>query len=155
MVNTELLKKFYLFEGFTDAELQVIAQRVNEKEVIEGDYIFDEAAHAQAMYIIKSGTIEILKQGSEGEEQRLANLSTGSHFGEMAFVDHSPRAASAMVREGGKLLEIPYADLEQVLSENHEIGMKLYRNLALVLSRRIRQTTTDWSHLRELKLRHI
>lgn len=154
MVNTDLLKKVYLFEGFSESELQAIAGQIREKEMIAGDYVFDEGSTATAMYIVKQGTVEILKKGTD-DEQKVAAFSGGSHFGEMAFLDRSPRAASAMAKENLKLLELPYAGLEQLIQGNKELGLKFYRNAAQSLSRRVRQTTTDLSTLKELKLRHL
>src|SRR5262249_8657161 len=101
-----------------------------------------------------NGTIEILKKGGD-DEQRVATFSSGSHFGEMAFLDKSPRAASAQAKEPAKLLELRYASLEQLMQTQKDVGIKFYRNFAQALSRRIRQTTTDLSTLKDIKLRHL
>lgn len=154
MVNTDILKKIYLFEGFSDADLKQVADIVREKDVIAGDAIFDEGGEATSLFILKSGTVEILKKGNE-DEQRVAAFSGGSHFGEMAFLDKSRRTASAIAKENCRLLEIGYAELEQLTQRQERIGFRLYKNLAQALSRRIRQTTVDLSTLRDLKLRHL
>jgi CRP-like cAMP-binding protein len=154
MTDITLLKNGYLFDNLDPNELEKIAEITNTKEVITGDYIFDEGREADALYVIKTGSVEILKRGSSGgDEQSVTILSPGSHFGEMAFVDKAPRAAAAMAKENVKLLEIKYTDLERVTEANHEIGLKIYRSIANVLCKRIRQTTNNLSSLKELKLK--
>lgn len=155
MISVDLLKKVFLFQGFDDPELKSVAQIANEKEVIAGDSIFSEGQQATSLMIIGSGTIEILKRGGESEDQKVTIFSAGSHFGEMAFLDREPRAASAEAKENTRLVEIRFDDLESLARENQAIGLKLYRNLAQSLCRRIRQTTKDLSFLKELKLRQI
>jgi CRP-like cAMP-binding protein len=154
-MNTQLLKKGFLFESLTADELEAISEIVTEKDVIAGDYVFDEGASATSLFVIKSGTIEILKKGSGGDEQTVAHLSPGSHFGEMAFIDKEPRAAAAMAKENVKLLEIKYADLDHLINAKPPIGHNIYKALATTLCRRIRQTTNNLSSLKELKLKHL
>lgn len=155
MKDTQLLKKGFLFENLSAEELDIVAEIVKEKDVITGDYIFDEGAEANALYVIKAGSVEILKKGTGGDEQNVTILSAGSHFGEMAFVDKAPRAAAAMAKENVKLLEVGYGELDRLVSSNSALGMKIYRSFAMVLCRRIRQTTGSLSSLKELKLRHL
>src|SRR5262245_8534904 len=109
-MNTQLLKKGSLFQELAADELEAIAEIVKEKDVIAGDYVFDEGAAATSLYVIKHGTVEILKKGSGGDEQTVTQLTGGSHFGEMAFIDREPRAAAAMAKENVGLLEINYKE---------------------------------------------
>ena len=155
MADIQLLKKGYLFEQLSPDELEQVAAVVKTRDIIAGDYVFDEGAPASSLFIIKHGSVEILKKGAGGDEHSVTQLSAGSHFGEMAFVDHAKRAAAAQAKENVKLLEIAYADLERVISSNPAIGAKVFRSLAAILCRRIRQTTGDLSSLKELKLRHL
>lgn len=155
MATIQLLKKGYLFEALLPEELEALAEVITERDVIAGDYVFDEGATAAALFIIKSGAVEILKKGAGGDEQKVAVLSTGSHFGEMAFIDRMPRAAAAMTRENTKLLELSYEAIDKLIASKPEVGLKIYKALAIVLCHRIRQTTGDLSSLKELKLRHV
>jgi CRP/FNR family transcriptional regulator, cyclic AMP receptor protein len=155
MVHYDLLKKVYLFQGFSEDELGLLADLVQENTVITGDYIFDEGAKATSLFMIKDGSVEILKNSAESDEQKVTIFSAGSHFGEMALLDASPRAASAVAKENTHLLEIRYEDLQQLLEKEQEIGLKLYRNFAQALCKRMRQTTSDLSTLKQMKLRQL
>lgn len=154
MATTELLKKGTLFEMLTEEELEDLAKIVKERDVIAGDYVFDEGSEANCLFIVKHGAVEIIKSGKSGDDLRIAAFSSGVHFGEMAFVDRQPRAAGAMATENTKLLEVPFDALEAVVRKNADVGLKIYKALAQALCRRIRNTTNDFTSLKDLKLRH-
>ena len=154
MVNHDILKKVPLFEGFTDADLKAVAAQATEKDLIAGESVFDEGSPALALYIVRSGTIEIKKRGSD-DEQKIATFASGSIFGEMAMLDRAKRAAGAVAKENSKIVEISYENLEQVLQSNKEAGYKFYRTVALTLCKRIRLTNVDLAQLKDLKLKSL
>jgi CRP/FNR family cyclic AMP-dependent transcriptional regulator len=55
-----------------------------------GEVIFTEGDKGDKMYVIRSGEVEIERDGTIVEK-----LSQGGIFGEMALIDGSPRAATA------------------------------------------------------------
>jgi CRP/FNR family transcriptional regulator, cyclic AMP receptor protein len=58
-----------------------------------GDVIFAEGDKGDKMYVIRSGEVEIVRDGKVVE-----TLSPGGIFGEMALIDGSPRAATARAK---------------------------------------------------------
>jgi CRP/FNR family transcriptional regulator, cyclic AMP receptor protein len=56
-----------------------------------GEVIFNEGVSAHESYVIQKGQIEIRRNG-----RLLDTLSEKSIFGEMALIDHAPRAATAV-----------------------------------------------------------
>jgi CRP-like cAMP-binding protein len=55
-----------------------------------GEVIFSEGDKGDKMYVIRSGEVEVERDGKIVE-----TLSGGGIFGEMALIDGSPRAATA------------------------------------------------------------
>ena len=83
-----------------------------KKELYEkGATIFFEGDPGDAMFIVESGSIGIVK-AVEGESIRLATLGDGELFGEMAIIDGGKRMASAVAEEDSVLLRIPRETLE-------------------------------------------
>ena len=83
-----------------------------KKELYEkGATIFFEGDPGDAMFIVESGSIGIVK-AVEGESIRLATLGDGELFGEMAIIDGANRMASAVAEEDSVLLRIPRQTLE-------------------------------------------
>lgn len=58
-----------------------------------GEVIFNEGDPAQESYVIQKGQVEILRGG-----RLLDTLSEKSIFGEMALIDHAPRAATPLLQ---------------------------------------------------------
>ncbi|MFI5231448.1 MAG: Crp/Fnr family transcriptional regulator [Gemmatimonadales bacterium] len=80
----------------------------------DGEIVFREGEESSAMYVLRSGTIEILKDVA-GHQIRLALLDRGSFFGEMSLLEGLPRSATAraigkasllVLRPGSLLLQI-------------------------------------------------
>jgi CRP-like cAMP-binding protein len=147
MPATQLLKKGFLFQNFTAEELENLASLARERRFKAGEFVFTEGSQADSMFVIETGSVEILKSGAAGTSLVVAQLSIGTHFGEMAFVDRAPRAAGAVTKGEAKLLEIRYDDLERIVATQPAVGLKLYHSIARTLCERIRRTTSDLSHL--------
>jgi CRP-like cAMP-binding protein len=101
-----------------------------------GDIIFSEGEIGNEMYIIQSGTIELLK--TIGKETRvLATLEKGDFFGEMSVLEDLPRTASARAKTDVELVRINGATFDSMLKGNTEIAVRMMRKL----SRRLREVT--------------
>ncbi len=99
------------------------------REFRAGDVLFREGDRGEEMYVIQSGIVQILKL--VGTSQRpLATLGRGEFVGEMAILNDKPRTATAMVLEQAKCLVIDAATLEQMVSNNSEIALRLVKKLA-------------------------
>jgi pSer/pThr/pTyr-binding forkhead associated (FHA) protein len=101
-----------------------------------GDIIFSEGELGTEMYIIQSGTVELLKDIG-GETRVLATLEKGDFFGEMCVLEDLPRTASARARTDVELVRINGATFDAMLKSNTEIAIRMMRKL----SRRLREVT--------------
>jgi NADH dehydrogenase len=70
-----------------------------------GQVIIREGDIGRSMYLIQSGSVEVLSHGPDGEKQ-LAVLSAGSHFGEIAVLQNVRRTATVRALEPVTLLRI-------------------------------------------------
>lgn len=102
------------------------------------EFIFREGDIGTEMFIIQSGSVEILKRQATGEERRLAELGQGDFFGEMAILEDLPRTASARAISNCKVVEINGSTFDGMLRKNPEIAVRMMRKL----SRRLRETDT-------------
>jgi CRP-like cAMP-binding protein len=103
-----------------------------EKQLKEGEVLFNEGDRGEIMYLIREGKIKITK-GKGAEEKTLAVLKEGDFFGEMAIIDGSPRSAGAVAVTPVSLLVIDKESFKEKLSENPLIEYVLE-----TLSRRLR-----------------
>jgi hypothetical protein len=102
-----------------------------------GDIIFSEGEIGNEMYIVQSGTVELIK--TIGKETRvLATLEKGDFFGEMSVLEDLPRTASARAKTDVELVRINGATFDSMLKGNTEIAVRMMRKL----SRRLRDVTS-------------
>lgn len=154
-MSAQLLQNVYLFKELTPAELSKVESVVKVNSYLPGDEIFTQGDAASALYVIKFGSVRIQQKSSGGDNIDVANLATGSHFGEMAFVDGEKRSATVSAMEPTEIVSIEFDDLKKLLAENLPIAVKLYKALSHFLCGRLRITTNDLSFAREKNLRHF
>ena len=155
MASQNLLQNIYLFKLLSGEELEVVSEAA-EVETFNGtDDIFSQGDRATALYVIKYGSVRIHQRSSTGDTIEIATLGTGSHLGEMGFVDGEPRSASATALEKTDIIVFSYDKLRQVLDRHPTIAVKFYKELAHFLCGRLRITTNDLSFSREKNLSHF
>jgi CRP-like cAMP-binding protein len=94
-----------------------------------GNVLFREGETGDEMYVIQAGLVQILKQVGGGMRP-LATLGRGEFLGEMAILNGKPRTATAVVLEKARCIVIDAATLEQMISNNAEIAIRLVKKLA-------------------------
>jgi CRP/FNR family cyclic AMP-dependent transcriptional regulator len=94
-----------------------------------GNVLFREGEQGEDMYVIQAGLVQILKRVGD-DERPLATLGRGEFLGEMAILNGKPRTATAVVLEDARCLVIDAATLEQMVSNNAEIAVRLVKKLA-------------------------
>lgn len=150
-MNIKTLKNIYLFSDFSDSDLNKIAGIAEVKDFLPGQDIFTVGQTASAIYIVIMGTVKISVNTGEGDEIQIRTMGSGSHFGEMPFIDGDKRSASVQTLEPSHLAEIPYEKLTDLLDNDVQMAAKFYRSIAKYLAVRLRTTTSDLNSLKELK----
>jgi len=134
----KLKESVSFFSSFSTGELLALLKLANSESFDDGEIIFKEKTRGDKMYIILTGTVRISKYLGNQKEEVLVKLQPGACFGEMGVIDQSPRSASATV-EGGNAVMLVIA--ESTLSEHNVLlAYKLYKNFALMLAERLRDT---------------
>ncbi len=154
-MSQNLLKNVYLFKGLSPSELEIVSSAGESRTYNPGDDVFTQTDEATALYVIRHGSVKIHQKSSSGDNIEVANLGTGSHFGEMAFVDGEPRSASATAIEKSEVVIIDYKKLDDILKSNQSVAVSFYKELAHFLCGRLRVTTNDLSFAREKNLSHF
>lgn len=130
----QLRQRYLFFHDFSDEELGAIFKLSSKKKYKKYDYLIRKGTSGTSMYIILSGAVAVVDD-SEDRHVVLDELSEGSCVGEMAIVDRLPRSASVIATKDTKALAIN----ETVLRlSNPALCLKLYRNLASIISERLR-----------------
>lgn len=83
---------------------------MSSKKLEKDHYLFREGDPPDAMYVIKSGKLAVVKTKSNSEIV-LAEIGPGAMVGEMAFFDNKPRSASVKALKESEVIALPYKAL--------------------------------------------
>jgi CRP/FNR family cyclic AMP-dependent transcriptional regulator len=131
----QLLLRLPLLRGLEETELMDLLARAEIAGFKDGDYLLQEGESGTHMFVLLGGQA-VVTRNLTGIRKILKELGPGECIGEMALLESGPRAASVRAVGGCKLLRIDGRDLDEMTA----VSAKIYRNLAVMLSKRLRET---------------
>jgi CRP-like cAMP-binding protein len=140
----QFLRQVSLFRSLSDKALLDLSAITIEQKVPAKTTVFKEGDKGDALYIVKSGKINILKRNSAGVDSVLVSLNKGAVIGDMAIIDEQPRSASVATVQETTFLIITKDDFRQLLADVPEISFQILK----MTTERLRKTNV---HLRELE----
>jgi len=93
-------------DRLNQAEQQALVENSCQERYAEGAIICYEGDPGDAVYIVQSGQIAVLKEMSDGRPTLLGNRGPGEILGEMSLVSDQPRSATLIAEEESDLLTI-------------------------------------------------
>lgn len=99
-----------------------------------GEKIFLEEDPGDAMYMVRSGRVDVITYGIV-----LENVQAGGIFGEMALIDDGPRSAAAMAAEPTEVVAIDKPAFLAVVRDDPEFALRVMSLLATRLRRANKQ----------------
>lgn len=126
-----------LFAGLDELESAVLFGIADQQVVRQGATLCNEGDPGDSLYVLLEGTVEVLKKDASGTQQSLAKLARGAVIGEMSLLSESPRSASILAITDLKLMRIPCSRFHRLLAEDSLPALKVVRNLAQLLTKRL------------------
>jgi CRP/FNR family cyclic AMP-dependent transcriptional regulator len=135
-IETSILSEIQHLQNLGDAERAALAERIELLSFHPGDLVFEFGDQGHAMYIVRTGEIEIFVKNDQGEKIVLEVSRPGDIFGEISLLDDGPRTAS--------VLAITDVELLRLDRQHFEDYVRLYPpaalNLLSVVARRLRKS---------------
>jgi CRP/FNR family cyclic AMP-dependent transcriptional regulator len=103
------------------------------KLFLAGDVIFQEGDEAAAMYVVKSGAVDI-RRGNRTFE----TVEAGGIFGEMALVDGAKRSADAIAHDDAEVVPVTERQFLFLVSQTPYFALSVMS----VMARRLRTMNT-------------
>jgi ATP-binding cassette subfamily B protein len=102
---------------------QFVTERypADRRVIVQGD-------PGNRFYIIVRGKVDVVVQGPEGSEERIAVLQDGDYFGEIALLEDVPRTATVWTRAPSVLLSLERADFAALLQRAPQLRESLMRS---------------------------
>lgn len=124
----DYLRTVQLFSALDDAALDLVAQRLEYKQVHKGASVFLAGEPGDCMYIIKSGIVKVVSY-YEGEERFILYLGPGDFFGEGAALFGGNHSASVFVVLDAELLLLSHDDVTALMQQFPAMGLVIIRAL--------------------------
>jgi CRP-like cAMP-binding protein len=138
------LSKNQLFKAFSEDEISRFCNHLVGYRAEKGDAVFIEGQKTGYLCIIIDGLLHVVKETGTGKSRKITEVSTGQLVGEMALIDGKPHSATAIAAEPVLLAALTERSLNDMVRENPAMGAKLYREIAVLLSHRLRETGAEF-----------
>ena len=132
------LQTIPIFAGLTPSALSEIASVVEEVAFKKSDIILREGEPGNRMFIIGSGSVEVVKYLAQTRETSLAVLGSRDFLGEMSIIDCVARSASVRAVEETSLFALKGIDLYHLFQHRPDQYAIIILNIARDISRRLR-----------------
>ncbi|MCB9742469.1 MAG: cyclic nucleotide-binding domain-containing protein [Alphaproteobacteria bacterium] len=136
------LARIPLFAYCTERELLAIAGLTRPTRYPAGQPVFQERDLGQAMYLVVSGRLAVVKGGRE-----ISRLAKGAFFGEMSMLDQPRRSATVRSLEDSELLVITRDAFFALLKRDPTLAVKVLWNMLRHVSARLRTTSDQLARL--------
>lgn len=121
----EQLSRVKMFGSLNKKELALVAKASDLIDVPAGTDIVKQGEIGHEFYLISSGSAVVRRNG-----RKVATLSPGRYFGEMALLDRGPRTATVTTEEPTQLIVLGQREFAAVLDQVPPLAHKLLVSMA-------------------------
>lgn len=132
-----LLRSLNIFNGLGDGELRKVARLFKQKLYQPGETVFKKGDPGDEAYIVMRGQVDI---SLEESPRPIATITNGQIFGELAFLDGSPRVARAVSRQPTIMLVMERFAFSSLVQREPHLGLVVIRNIAEDISGKLRRS---------------
>ena len=130
-----ILKDVALFQNLSLDELLLIDDAIEPQQFMASDTVFEEGSWGSHLYIIASGTVQIVKTVDD-EQREIKQLVNGNYFGEIALFDDAPRWNGAIAKDDCTLLKLEKQRFISLTTQRPHILLEICR----FMSQQLRET---------------
>jgi CRP/FNR family cyclic AMP-dependent transcriptional regulator len=151
----DLFRSTVFFKNLDDEELDKIMNICKPIDIRAGLEITRENEKSKALYLLKTGEIEVSKpivlslsrQAVTEAEKSISRVSADGKslkfFGEMSLLSDDPRSATVRSMTACSLFQIHHKEFEDLCENNPALGLKVLRGLSLRLVEIIKKSNKD------------
>jgi len=131
-----------LFKDVDDYILQLLEPLFEPFSCLAGDVIFEQGDPALHLYLILSGTVEVLYKPYDGPTLTITSLTQGGIIGWSAVVGNATYTSGATCREDCHAIRMTGRDLHKLCATQPEAGR-------IILDRLADSVSARWQNARE------
>ncbi len=130
----EVLARVPAFSLLDSRGLKTLARIVHLRRFAPGEVVIPRGVEQSGFYLIRSGSVHIVRQGPDHLPAVVGTLGPGELLGEFALLDSTPRTSAVVAAERSELIGFFKPDLMDILITDPEMGCKILLRLAEQMS---------------------
>ena len=134
----KLLSMVDTFEPLSKQDSARLNGQLPDVHLEPGDMFYGPEDQTEKLFILQKGKIRIFRMTPDGREFTLAVVEAGTVFGEMALTGQRLEGAYAQALAPSQVSTMLRADLERLILEKPEVGLRIMQ----LLSERLRRQET-------------
>lgn len=132
--KVRLLSMVDILEPLTREEIQEISHRIPDRHLEKGQIFYTPQEKNEWLFMLKKGRVRIYRLSPDGHELTLTVVSAGAVFGEMSLTAQRLESAYAEAQEPVVVCAMQREDLERLIREKPQVGLKIMQTLSESLS---------------------
>ncbi len=140
----ELIRTAKFFSGLSEAACKRLAELSSRRTVAKRDLLFMEGSEGKAVYLLTSGSIQLVKTNMDGKETVIKTVKPGELFAEVILFEKSCYPVTAIACTEAEIIELPRAGFLKLLDapdfRNDFMAMLMHKQR--YLAERIQQLTS-------------
>ena len=141
--TAEALRAVPLLAGLTEAERAEVAGLAELKSLEAQLPLFREGDAGDALIVVLSGSVQVVKRDPAGKHQVLSVVSAPAVLGEMAVLEAGGKRSASAIAVGPVTFAVfPGPVLRQRLGSGNVATLKIAHGLAKLLARRLGEANT-------------
>lgn len=153
----EKLSQIELVRRLPPEEMEDVLLCVQPCRFAAGEIVFQQGDAGDALYFIDAGQVDIEVRGVGERSRRIAALTAGHSFGEMALLTGDPRSATAVAATNVSLLKIDKIHFDELIdkSPNLRSAVELLNSQRVVRNVQAAESPMDAAHWQQVAIANI
>jgi serine phosphatase RsbU (regulator of sigma subunit) len=141
----KLLGNISIFAGLDKKDYKKILPLLVPIKYPPDSEIITQDDDGDSMYIIKNGSVRVLRSEKNAEVVLVGNLEPGEFFGELSLIDNLPRSATVISNDESEIFRLSRHDLDKLMDENEHIALLFYKNCLKESFARFRNVVSNFT----------
>jgi CRP/FNR family cyclic AMP-dependent transcriptional regulator len=146
MAATSLLGGVPLFASLSEEALRAVEAVCRRRVFKRGETLFYEEDPGNALYIVQTGQVKIVRLAPDGEERILHLEGPGECLGELSLIDGAPRSAKAVALDRVEALVLYREEFLALVDRHPAVARAVMSGLAGMV-RRLSEQVQDLTAL--------
>lgn len=130
MDTQAVLRAYPLFRDLDRRALRTIATRAEWLEIGGGEYLFRAGDDSDALYLIVSGRIRVIRPREDGPSLHMGELGAGEMVGEISIIRAQKHSADGLAIRDTQLLRISRDQFESLVGRHPRAMLQVTRLIA-------------------------